>query len=227
MKVIGHRGWPTRYPDNVIEGIAAAFEVAEMVEVDIRVSGDGHLVLSHDPVLGGLLVAKSSWQALSEVELAGGFQPVRLEDLLEIFPASPFNLEVKNSPGEPGFDPDHDIACRVAALARAGDLLSCFNWPAMDAVRPEFPGVATGLLADVGWDVAGAVDHALASGHVAVIPHWELALSSGPSCQVADAAGLTVAVWTLNDPSRLDELASIGVTAIITDNPGEMRRVIG
>ena len=90
MKVIGHRGWPTRYPDNVIEGIAAAFEVADMVEVDIRMSGDGHLVLSHDPVLGGLRVAESSWQALAEVELAGGFHPVRLEDLLAAFPISPF-----------------------------------------------------------------------------------------------------------------------------------------
>ena len=227
MKVIGHRGWPNRYPDNVIEGIAAAFEVADMVEVDIRVTGDGHLVLSHDPVLGGLPVSESSWRALAEVELEGGFHPVGLEELLAAFPISPFNLEVKNSPGEPGFDPDHDIALRVATMARAGDLLSCFHWPTMDAVRLEFPDVATGLLADAGWDVAGAVDHALATGHVAVIPQWELALRSGASCQVAEAAGLTVAVWTLNDPSRVEELASIGVTAIITDDPGEMRRVVG
>lgn len=227
MKVIGHRGWPTRYPDNVLEGIAAALEVADMVEVDVRVSGDQHLVLSHDPALGGLSVTETAWAALAEVDLGGGFHPASLEQLLERFPASRFNLEVKNSPGEPGFDAEHGGALRTAALARPGDLLSCFFWPTMDAIRLDFPNVATGLLVDSNGDVAGAVDHALAKGHVAIVPNWELALRSGPACQIAAEAGLTVAVWTLNDPSRVGELESIGVTAIITDDPGELRRAVG
>ena len=227
MKVIGHRGWPTRYPDNVLEGIAAALEVADMVEVDVRVTGDRQLVLSHDAVLGGLSVAETPWAAMAEVDLGGGFRPATLEQLLDRFPLSRFNLEVKNSPGDPGFDPEHGGALRTAALARPGDLLSCFFWPSMDAVRLSFPGVATGLLVDADWDVAGAVDHALAKGHVAIIPHWELALRSGPACHIAAEAGLTVAVWTLNDPSLIDELESIGVTAIITDDPGELRRAVG
>jgi len=69
--VIGHRGWPTRYPDNVIEGIAAALEVADMVEVDVRVSGDHHLVLSHDAALGGLPVVETPWAILAGVDLGG------------------------------------------------------------------------------------------------------------------------------------------------------------
>jgi glycerophosphoryl diester phosphodiesterase len=227
VKVIGHRGWPTRYPDNVLEGIAAALEVADMVEVDIRVSGDQHLVLSHDPDLGGLAVGETPWAVLANVDLGGGFHPASLDQLLDRFPSSSFNLEVKNSPGEPGFDPDHGVALRTAARSRPGDLLSSFFWPTMDAVRVGFPGVATGLLVDSDWDVAAAVDHALANGHLAVIPHWELALRSGPACQIAAEAGLTVAVWTLNDPSRVGELESIGVTAIITDDPGELRRAVG
>lgn len=227
MKVIGHRGWPTRYPDNVLEGIAAAFQVADMVEVDVRAAGDRNLILSHDPVLGGLPVGETSWPMLAQVDLGGGFHPASLDQLLERFPTSPFNLEVKNSPTDPWFEPDHGLALRTAAAARPGDLLSCFFWPTMDAVRLDSPDVATGLLVDSHWDLAGAVDHALAQGHLAVIPQWELALRSGPACQIASEAGLTVAVWTLNDPSQVDELASIGVTAIITDDPGELRRAVG
>ncbi len=226
MKVIGHRGWPTRYPDNVLEGIADALEVADMVEVDIRVSGDQRLVLSHDPTIGGRVVAETPWSDLAGVDLGEGFHPATLDQLLGRFPSSAFNLEVKNSPGEPGFDSEHGPALGTAALARPGDLVSCFYWPSMDAVRVGFPDVATGLLVDVDWDLAAAVDHALANGHVAVIPQWELALRSGPSCQIAAEAGLTVAVWTLNDPSRVGELESIGVTAIITDDPGELRRAV-
>lgn len=227
MKVIGHRGWPTRYPDNVLAGVAAALEVADMVEVDVRASGDRNLVLSHDPVLGGLPVDKTPWATLAQLDLGGGFHPASLDQLLERFPTSPFNLEVKNYSGEPGFDPDHEVALRTAAAARPGDLLTCFYWPTMDAVRLDFPDVATGLLVDSDWDLAKAVDHALAEGHLAVVAQWELALRSGPVVQTAAEAGLAVAVWTLNDPTRVDELASIGVTAIITDDPGEMRRAVG
>ena len=152
MKVIGHRGWPTRYPDNVLEGIAAALEVADMVEVDVRVSGDGHLVLSHDPVLGGLRWQRRLGRSWPKSTWAEASTRPASTNSSSAFRLSPFNLEVKNSPGEPGFDPDHGSALRTAALARPGDLLSCFFWPTMDAVRLEFPDVATGLLVDSDWD---------------------------------------------------------------------------
>ena len=226
MKVIGHRGWPARYPDNVLEGIAAALEVADMVEVDVRRSGDRRLVLSHDPVVDGLIVSEVSWAALAGVDLGEGFHPASLDQLLSGFPSSRFDLEVKNMPGEAGFEANHEIALETAAVARPGDLLSSFLWPTMDAVRPRFPDVATGLLVDAHGDLASAVNHALTEGHVAVLAHWELAMRSGPVCENAAEAGLMMAVWTLNDPSRVAELASIGVTAIITDDPGEMRRAV-
>ena len=227
MKIIGHRGWPARYPDNVLEGVAAALEVADMVEVDVRRAADDHLVLSHDPSLGGLQLSETPWHRLATVDLGDGHHPALLRDLLERFPRSHFNLEVKNSPDDPGFDPDHGIGLETAVLARPGDLLSCFFWPTMDAVRVAFPGVATGLLVDSNGDLVGAVDHALASGHLAVVAHWQLALRSGATSRMAADAGLMLVVWTLNDPSHVDELASIGVSAIITDDPGLMRRAVG
>jgi len=226
MKVIGHRGWPSRYPDNVLEGIAAALEVADMVEVDVRRSGDRRLILSHDPMLGGLAVSETPWAELARVDLGQGFHAASLDEVLEGFPSARFNFEVKNTPGEAGFDPDHGSALATAAVARPGDLLSSFFWPTMDAVRSGFPDVDTGLLVDTHGDLDSAVDHALAKGHVAVIAQWELALASAPACLKGAAAGLEMAVWTLNDPSRVPELASIGVTAIITDDPGEMRRAV-
>lgn len=226
MKVIGHRGWPSKYPDNVLKGIAAALEVADMVEVDVRRSGDGCLILSHDAVLGSMVVCEAPWADLARVDLGRGFYPASLDQLLKEFPTSRFNFEVKNTPTEPGFDPDHGSALETAAVARPGDLLSSFFWPTMDAVRTRFPDVATGLLVDADGYLDSAVDHALARGHLAVIAQWELALASANVCLKGAAAGLLMAVWTLNDPSQVPELASIGVTAIITDDPGEMRRAV-
>ena len=203
MRVIGHRGWPSRYTENSLEGISAASTVAAMVETDVRRTEDGLLVLSHDPIEDptGLL---------------------SLEELLTALPEFPFNLEIKNFPGEPDFDPDHASGLATAALARPFDLLTCFFWPTVDAIRRAFPEVATGLLLSYDWDIGIATSHALALGHRTLAPHWLLALAQPEDTKAAVGSGLEVVVWTLNDPDQLPELANLGVTAIITDDPGAM-----
>lgn len=226
VRVVGHRGWPTRYPDNVLAGILAAAGVADMVEIDIRSTVDGTLMLSHDSHVGGMAIAEATWDELADLDLGGGHRPVELKTVLSALPDFPLNLEIKNFPGEPGFDPDHRLALRTAALARPADLLSCFYWPTMDAVRNHRPSTNTGLLVERGGSLSDAVDHALARGHEAVIPQFELALTSQASVRSAAEAGLLVAVWTLNDPAVAMRLASMGVAAVITDDPGRMRHAL-
>ena len=82
VKVVGHRGWPARFPDNCLAGIMAAGEVSDMVEIDLRLTADGVVVLSHDLELGGRLVGESRWSELEGVDLGGGHRPLRLADLL-------------------------------------------------------------------------------------------------------------------------------------------------
>ncbi|HEX5671591.1 MAG TPA: glycerophosphodiester phosphodiesterase [Acidimicrobiia bacterium] len=226
LKIIGHRGWPTRFPDNVMAGIEAATKVADMIEVDVRLAADGVLVLSHDPHLNGHEVHTSTWAQLADLDLGGGHRPVTLENLLRKFPGFPFNLEIKNYPGDPGFDQDHGLAFLVADRARPDDLLSCFYWPTMDALRISHPDVRTGLLIEVGGSIGDAVNHALELGHEVVVPHWQTARSDPMAVDEARESGLGVTVWTLNDPEMAKDLASIGVTAIITDDPGLMSQAL-
>lgn len=219
-RVIGHRGWPARHPDNTLAGIGEALAAVGMAEVDVRRSADGELLLSHDPALGGLVVADTPWAVLAEVDLGGGRAPVLLDDLLAAFPTDPLNLEVKNDPGEPGHEPDHRIALDTAGRARPGDLLSSFWWPSMDAVREAFPSVSTGLLFEEDVAMTAAIEHALGRGHRAVIPRFTVLLSDRGSISLARSAGLDVVTWTVNDPGVARDLAAAGVTAIITDDPG-------
>ncbi|MEX0945899.1 MAG: glycerophosphodiester phosphodiesterase [Acidimicrobiia bacterium] len=226
LKVIGHRGWPTRYPDNVLAGIDAAAQVADMVEVDIRITADGVLILSHDPRLGDREVHASSWSQLEDVDLGGGHHPLTLTGLLAAFPGFPFNLELKNYPGDPGFDDSHEMAFLTADQARESDLLTCFYWPTVDALRLSHPALRTGLLIDVGGRLDDAVQHAVEVGHRAVVPHWQTALDDPTAISDAVESGLEVTVWTLNDPKIARDLAGIGVAAIITDDPGELCRAL-
>lgn len=216
-EVWGHRGWPSRYPDNVLAGIRAAATVAAGVEIDVRRSSDGVLVLAHDPEMRGLVVAERPWSDLAGVDL-GGHGPARLEDVTDV--AARLDLEVKNLPGEPGFEPDHRLARDVADRARPGDIVTSFWWPSVDAVRISHPDVSTGVLVAGDVDPVAAVRHAVDRGHRAVAPAFELIDEA--LMERARREGVEVVAWTVDEVSDAIRLAELGVDAIITNRPGEL-----
>lgn len=216
-EVWGHRGWPSRYPDNTAAGIQAAAWVAAGVEIDVRRSADGRLVLSHDPEIAGHVVAANPWSVLAGISIEG-HSPALLEDVLEV-PAT-LDLEVKNDPTEPGFDPTHRLAMDVAAHARSGDVVTSFWWPSMDAVRACGSDAATGLLFAAPVDPVAAIRHAVDHGHCSIAPHH--VLIDATLMQVARTEGIGVVAWTVDDVEEAIRLAELGVAAIITNRPGEL-----
>jgi glycerophosphoryl diester phosphodiesterase len=220
--IIGHRGWSARFPDNSLTGLMAASTVADRVEVDVRRSADGKLVLSHDPEIGGLLVAGTAWSVLAEIDLGEGHRPALLDEALASLPSTPVLLEVKNQPYGPGFEPDHRIALEVAERVRRDDLVTSFNWATVDRVRQVFPEVATGLVT-VADALPDALERCHAAGHDAVLPE-----SHSGTELMTDALerGLEVHVWTVDDPVVADELAAIGVSGIITNQPDLIRATL-
>lgn len=213
--VVGHRGWPTLYPENTLGGFIAAADVADAVELDVRRSSDGKLVLSHDPYLGGLTVSRTSWSELVELDLGDGHHPALLDEVLAGLPGTPVQLEVKNMPMDPGFEPDHRIALETAERARPGDTVTGFNPDSLAAVRRAFPDVATGLCVPAAVDLDEAVEQCLRAGHSALIPEHTLV-------DRESNADLALYPWTVNDPVRAVELAEFSVVGIITDDPGLM-----
>ena len=221
--VVGHRGWPTRFPDNTLAGLLAAAEFADAVEVDVRRSGDGKLILSHDPVLAGLVVSEHPWALLVEADLGSGHRPALLDEAIASLPGLGFQFEIKNLPHQPGFEPDHRLALEAAQRARPGDMVTSFNWETLAAVRRSFPEVATGVLVDAAGDVGRGIAECLDQGHPALLPSVFL--------QVLDMIraiemGLDVFPWVVNDPDRVIELAGIGVSGIITDDPAVTRSAL-
>lgn len=213
--MIGHRGWPVRFPDNTLAGLIAAAEVADGVEVDVRRCGDGRLVLSHDPFLNGIAVAETPWAILAELDLGEGNHPVLLDEALAALPGTPVQLEVKNMPFDPGFEPDHRLALETAERARPGDVVTSFNPETVSSVRRVFPDVATGMITQHPIALGEAVEHCLDAGHTTLVPNHSQVIEEVNT-------GIAVFPWTVNDPARARELAEFGVTGIITDDPGQM-----
>lgn len=216
--IIGHRGWPLRHPPNTLRGAIAAAGVAPMVEVDVRRSADGKLVLSHDTELGGIPVHEANWDRLSQLDLGEGERPALLDEVISALPGTALDIEVKSSPADPGFEPDHRIGLEAADRCRPGDLLTSFNWDLVDRVRAVFADVSTGLIVSAFGTLEEAMGRCLDGGHHLAAAHLSLV---GTAAVVADtlSRGVAVAAWVVNDPTTALQLAQWGVSGIITDAP--------
>jgi glycerophosphoryl diester phosphodiesterase len=221
--IVAHRGAHAPETPGVRENTLAAFETAARlgaggVELDVRRTADGALVVHHDAAVAGAgPIADAAWSALPEwlppLEAAlgacGGF------DLVDV--------EVKNSPFEPGFDPGpglaRDVANAVAAspVARHA-LVTSFHLPTVDAVRAARPELATGWLTIPGYDPIEALAVVTERGHTALAPPDEAVTAEVVAA--ARAAHVTVIVWTVDQPERIQQLAAWGVDACVTNWPG-------
>ena len=217
--IIGHRGLPLEYPDNTLDGIVAAASVCDMVEVDVRRSADGVLMLSHDPVLGDRVIAETPWEALRDTDLGKGTNPPDLAAVAAACPV-PLNLEIKHHPWEPGFDNTYQFPIDVAEAARPGDLVTSFHLGTVAAVRAAKPELRTGFLVPEEGALGAAIEDAVSEGHPVVAPHWSL-LADNPDAKILEAheSGIELVVWTVDDPHLATVLAEAGVHGIITNDP--------
>jgi glycerophosphoryl diester phosphodiesterase len=227
--VLGHRGAPRAARENTLEAFRLALALgADGVELDVRRSADGVLVVHHDPVAEevGVLAAHTA-------EAIRTLRPdvPTLDEALSACPGV-VNVEVKNFPTEPDYDPDEAVAAAVAELVgrrglRERVIVSSFTVAALDRVRAVDDSIRTGWLTLGGFAVPDAVALAASRGYAAVHPERR-ALAEGAHAAVASAhaAGLQVNVWTVDDPDELRALAAAGVDGVITNVPDVARRAL-
>lgn len=212
--VIAHRGASAHAPENTLEAFQRARALgADWVELDVRRTADGVLVVHHDPHLpdGRAIVDLPAAELPAHVP--------RLEAALEASTPLGVNVEVKELPGEPGFDDDREpLARQVVAALRAfrGEVLvSSFDPRMVDAVRDL--GVPTAQLTFLPDRPIPELVAAIAErGHRAWHPYHEVL--DAEAVDAARAAGLAVNAWTCDDPERIAALAAWGVAGVVTND---------
>lgn len=220
--VIAHRGASATHRENTVEAFAAAGPLgADWVELDVRRTADGALAVHHDAHLADGRVI---------VETSAGDLPHDVPDLVAALDAcAPLgvNVEIKNSPVDPDFDPDSVVVEPVVAVlvTRAQPILvSSFHAPTIERVRAVDASVRTALLTFALADVARTVDEVAAAGHVALHP-FDVTVDAA-LVAACHERGLLVNVWTVDDPGRIAELAALGVDGIVTNVPDVARAVL-
>ena len=150
--IYGHRGASAHVRANTTEAFALAVELgADGVELDVRPSRDGVMVIHHDdrPSPGAPPFVDLDF---AQIRAATPWVPTLDEAWDSIGPTALLNIEIKNDEREADYDPTHQIAIAVAdwlAAHETGDrvLVSSFNRPTLAAVKALAPDVPTGQLA--------------------------------------------------------------------------------
>ncbi len=242
--VYAHRGGAALRPENTFEAFDNGLALgADGLEFDVRLAGDGAVVVLHDDTLERTTNGRGAVAACTAADLraldagywfkptdAGHDFPFRgtgvcvplLADLLRRYPGIPMIVELKQS--------THELAQRTLDLVRAAGALDrvalgSFSWRALRAARAGDSRVITGASRE---ETRIALYRSWIRWPVRHPPYREFQVpeTSGSTrilsprfIRYAHQAGLQVKVWTVNDADDMRRLIGWGADAIITDRP--------
>ena len=228
--VLGHRGASAHAGDNTVEAFELALaHGADGVELDVRFTADGRVVLHHDPDVGemGPLI-HHDFATIRETHP----EIPTLDEALAVLGDLIVNVEIKNSPSEVDFDPEHHMADVIARWVNRHDvhervIVTSFNSETVAAVRVADTLIVTGQLAGPGFDWREGLSTIADAGHTWFAPYFVDVLPEAEELMAAaHDLGLRVVSWTVDDPGHIAALATAGIDAIISNDPGATLRVI-
>lgn len=226
--VIAHRCGGMAAPENTLAGLRAAARTGcRAVEFDVMLSADGTPFLIHDETLerttdGHGFVAQTGDAWLRALDAGIRHDPAfageRLPRLEEAIAACRklglwANVEIKPAAGHEAHT--GEVVARVLARHWRGEppLLSSFSGTAIEAAGSRAPQFPRALLAE---DLAGDWRaSALRLGCRAI--HTDAARLRPGGIEAVHAAGLWLAVYTVNDAQQARRLLDGGVDALFTD----------
>ena len=240
--VIAHRGFSGARPENTLAAVRAAIDVgADMVEVDVTLTADGHVVCIHDDTVnrttnGSGPVTSFELDELQRLDAGSWFSSdwageriPTMEDVLDLSNGRILvNIEIKSEVVTP--EVQGGIAEKVVRMInRLGMsdrvIVSSFEPRALQQVRTIDPRIVTASLFNKkihrGWapsDVVEGVDsRALNISQKRVTP----ALMD--QCRTH---GIPVGVYTVNTEGDMRKMIGSGVHAIFTNYPDQLLEII-
>jgi len=239
--VVAHRGGAALAPENTLAALRRALDLeVDAVELDVRLSRDGHPVVIHDATVDRTMEATGrvrdlslgALQALRPRGGRGGGVPALREALALVRGRARLFLEVKTDDGEARRALEERVLAVVAAAGpEAAVTFVSFDLLCLRRLRELNRSVPLGVL--VSWDFFQAHGRAapdrlleeargLRAQRVGI--HHELAAPD--LLEAVRAAGLAADVWTVDDAPAMRRFALLGVDAVTTDRPDLLRRIL-
>ena len=246
MEIVAHRGASGDAPENTLAAVRMAWDQdADAVEVDVRLTADGHIVAFHDPetlrITGEYVVVAESTLAELQALDAGRWKgdewkgeriPSLPEVLAEVPEGKRFFVEIKcgleivpellrilEQPKATErtvvIGYGFEVLAELKRLHPDANVLQVFRL----SKQPKTYQEASTTLAE--W-----IEPVIEAG----LDGFDLGVTELLQPSLAEnllARNLKLAAWTVNDPAKARRLLEMGVTSITTDWPGKLRRELG
>lgn len=249
IEVHGHRGARAVLPENTLPAFEHAIQAgADVLELDLAVTRDNVLVVSHDPVINaalctgprpGAVIRRLTFEEVRRYDCGALRNPqfpkqqampgTRIPSLDEVLALASrggfrFNIETKSFPDKPEYTPPPDEFARllVEAVRKHGlasrVMVQSFDYRTLHAMERLAPEIPRAALFDR--DERDFATIATQARATMVSPQHRLVTPD--KVRRAHEAGLRVVAWTANTPEDWDRLMAAGVDGIITDDPAAL-----
>ncbi len=247
--VHGHRGARAMFPENTIPAFEYAIRAAvDVLELDVAVTKDNVLVISHDPHLNPVickgpvpnaLIHSLTFAQVREYDCGAlknpNFpkqQPVpgtRIPTLDEVLGLSAqgniqFNVETKIFLDHHDYTPPPEVFAKLMLEVirkhhlESRVILQSFDFRTLHAMKKLAPEIRRSALYE---GKAKSFVEIAREGEATIISP-EFILVTPEQVKAAHAAGVEVVPWTANRPADWDRLIDAGVDAIISDDPAAL-----
>jgi len=240
--VIAHRGSMVLAPENTLYSFELADAAgADVLELDVHPSSDGHIMVIHDPTVERTSNGTGAVRSLRLSELKGldfawqfrlpdaegypmrgmGITIPTLNELFDRFPGRSYSIDIKEN--------DPDFAVEVVRLIHRREMRSrvvfgSFHPRITRLLREAVPPVAVAadrpaalrlLIASY----AGLPARVLAPCDAYMLPNRSglLPVATSPLIRTIHRLGRRLYVWTVDDPDVMRRLLARGADGIITN----------
>jgi glycerophosphoryl diester phosphodiesterase len=231
---IAHRGASKVMPEHSVAAYELALaQGADVLELDLRSTLDGVLLVAHDRTLQRTLGLDAAISELTVAELqrlAGDRMPLSLDQVFSRFPTAHLNLELKDD----ALAPARALAELIARHGASGRVLvASVHQAALDELRKAAGGaVATSAsareaLGYIVYDLMSKRTCPRAYSALQLPPLGWLGITRRSFVEHAHEQGLAVHFWTVDDSTKMRSLIEVGADGIMTNRPDLLAQVLG
>lgn len=230
IKVIAHRGFSDKYPENTMLAFRKAVEVgSDGIELDVHLTKDGQLAVIHDEKIdrttnGTGLVRDMTMDEIRKFDAGSGEVVPTLEEYLDFAMQHPIitNIELKN--GIIWYDGMEEKVIQAIRDRKLEDkiIFSSFNHYSILKCKKLAPEIECGFLTGCWIAEAGAYTKKYGVEYL----HPEFYNLTPEVCEEVKKNGIRVNTWTVNSSSDIKNAIAIGVNSIITNDPVLLRQLL-
>lgn len=231
FQAIAHRGDPSNHRENTLPGIASALAAgAEVVEIDIKTTADGDVVLLHDDTLERLwgdprLITDVHADDLPRLGDGDHRIPLLADALRLIGRSSAALLIDMDHPrwAAPGLAVVRDAVSSGAITQQ--QIIWCGRPDSLTIIRETAPEARIIFSWDESDGDGGLPPQSMITdlSPEAFNPHWPMI--NDAVVDWAAGLGLAVSCWTVDDPELMKDLLGRGVDAMITNRIHQLQEL--